>query len=630
MIMKTIKSDSQQFTSKNITVENIDKLKDIFPESFIEGKIDFDVLKQLLGATIDDKEEKYGLNWHGKRLARQMSLTPSTGTLRPAPEDSVDWDSTKNIMIEGDNLEVLKLLQKSYSGKVKMIYIDPPYNTGKDFVYPDNFHDNINNYLEITGQKENGKKISSNPESSGRYHTDWLNMMYPRLKLARSLLREDGVIFISIDDSEVDNLKKICNEIFGEENFIANIVWQKKYSPQNDATYFSDMHDNILVYCRLARKTKLDNYGWKVDLFPREKEQNSAYKNLDYDERGRWKAGDLSVKTYSEKNDFPIVTPSGRIVYPPSGTCWRFSKQKLSELIADNRIWFGENGSNVPSVKRFLSEVQEGVVPVTWWTYKECGHNQEAKQELKNLMRGDEIIFDTPKPLRLIERMLQLSSRTDQDALVLDFFAGSGTTGHAVFQKNIIDNGNRKFILVQLPEPIENQQYKNIAELTKERLRRAGTKIKAENPEWQGDIGFKVFKLDTSNIRAWQPDDDNLEQSLFDHQNHIVPDRSQNDILYELMLKRGIDLIAPVEQRNFNGKAVSCVDNGALISCLEPSLSGEDIEYVAKGITDWHQELNYAGETVCFFLDSAFADDNAKSNLVAILEQQGLTQLRSL
>ena len=413
-----------ELQSMNITEDNICKLKSLFPEAFNEDGIDFDVLKQLLGKNIDDKEERYGLNWHGKRQARQLALTPSSGTLRPCKDESVDWYNSKNLMIEGDNLEVLKLLQKSYSGKVKLIYIDPPYNTGKDFVYPDNFQDNMKNYLEITGQIENGKKISSNIEKGGRFHTNWLNMIFPRLHLARNLLTEDGVIFISMDDSEIDNLKKICSEIFGDDNFIANIVWQKKYSPQNDATYFSDMHDHILVYAKNAKLAKNQEKGWSIDLLPRTDSQNKAYKNYDNDPRGEWKAGDLSVKTYSKANDYEITTPSGRIVSPPAGTCWRVSQERFEELVNDNRIWFGQDGNNVPAIKRFLSDVQDGIVPTTWWTYQEVGHNQEGKQELKKIMKGDDIFFDTPKPVKLIKRILDLATNKDKNAIVLDFFAG--------------------------------------------------------------------------------------------------------------------------------------------------------------------------------------------------------------
>ncbi|MGY6571270.1 site-specific DNA-methyltransferase [Klebsiella pneumoniae] len=586
--MNKLSPEMPELQSMNITADNITKLKSLFPEAFNENGIDFDVLKQLLGENVDEKEERYGLNWHGKRQARQLALTPSRGTLRPCKDESVDWDNTKNLMIEGDNLEVLKLLQKSYAGKVKLIYIDPPYNTGKDFVYPDNFQDNMKNYLEITGQTEDGARLSTNTETSGRYHTDWLNMIYPRLKLARNLLKEDGVIFISIDDTEVDNLKKVCSEIFGEENFVANIVWQKKYSPQNDATYFSDMHDHILVYAKQRKSSKNDSNGWNIDFLPRSDEQNAAYKNPDNDPRGVWKSVDLSVKTYSKANDYSITTPSGRIVTPPASRCWQVSEKRFVELCKENKIWFGENGNNVPSIKKFLTEVQDGVVPTTWWSYKECGHNQEAKQELKKLMEGESVFFDTPKPLRLLDRILHLATTNDKDCIILDFFAGSGTTAHATLNKNIADSGSRRYIAVQLPEKIDDEKYYTISELTKERLRRAGKKVREDNPEWKGDVGFRVFKLDTSNIRPW------------------------------------------VEVRQFDGLTVSCVDGGKLFTCFTSQIPASSVEELTKGILDWHKSLKAGKDTVCYFLDDAFENNVAKTNLCAILEQHGLTNLHSL
>lgn len=576
--MNKLSPEMPELQSMNITADNITKLKSLFPEAFNENGIDFDVLKQLLGENVDEKEERYGLNWHGKRQARQLALTPSRGTLRPCKDESVDWDNTKNLMIEGDNLEVLKLLQKSYTGKVKLIYIDPPYNTGKDFVYPDNFQDNMKNYLEITGQTEDGARLSTNTETSGRYHTDWLNMIYPRLKLARNLLKEDGVIFISIDDAEVDNLKKVCSEIFGEENFVANIVWQKKYSPQNDATYFSDMHDHILVYAKQRKNSKNDSNGWNIDFLPRSDEQNAAYKNPDNDPRGVWKSVDLSVKTYSKANDYSITTPSGRIVTPPASRCWQVSEKRFAKLCKENKIWFGENGNNVPSIKRFLTEVQDGVVPTTWWSYKECGHNQEAKQELKKLMEGESVFFDTPKPLRLLDRILHLATTNDKNSIILDFFAGSGTTAHATLNKNIADSGSRRYIAVQLPEKIDDEKYHTISELTKERLRRAGKKVREDNPEWKGDVGFRVFKLDTSNIRPWEATAETLSEQIDAYVSPILEGRSEEDLLTELMLKRGIDLSVNIETRQFDGLTVSCVDGGKLFTCFTRQIPASSVE----------------------------------------------------
>lgn len=628
--MIKITSEMTELQSMNITEDNICKLKSLFPEAFNEGGIDFDVLKQLLGKNIDEKEERYGLNWHGKRQARQLALTPSSGTLRPCKDESVDWYNSKNLMIEGDNLEVLKLLQKSYAGKVKLIYIDPPYNTGKDFVYPDNFQDNMKNYLEITGQIENGKKISSNIEKGGRFHTNWLNMIFPRLHLARNLLAEDGVIFISMDDSEIDNLKKICSEVFGDDNFIANIVWQKKYSPQNDATYFSDMHDHILVYAKNAKVAKNQEKGWSIDLLPRTDSQNKAYKNYDNDPRGEWKAGDLSVKTYSKANDYEITTPSGRIVAPPAGTCWRVSQERFKELVNDNRIWFGQDGNNVPAIKRFLSDVQDGIVPTTWWTYQEVGHNQEGKQELKKIMKGDDIFFDTPKPVKLIKRILELATNKDKNAIVLDFFAGSGTTAQAVMEKNLQDNGSRRFILVQLPEPIESIKYKTIAKITAERIRKAGENIKSLSNSNALDTGFRLFSLDTSNIIPWDGNKDSLFKQLESYTSPIKQDRNETDLLIELMLKRGIDLSVNIETRQYDGLTVSCVDGGKLFTCFASQIPASSVEELTKGIIDWHKSLKAGKDSVCYFLDDAFENNVAKTNLCAILEQHGLTNLHSL
>ncbi len=643
--IKKIERDDPITKSADIVSENIAKLKSLFPELITEGpegfSINIDVLKQLVGdeRTLTDCDEKYGLNWFGKRRARQLALTPSTGTLRPAKDESEDWDNTQNIFIEGDNLEVLKLLQKSYAGKVKMIYIDPPYNTGKDFIYKDDFRDNIQNYKRLTGQvDEEGSPLTSNPETSGRFHTDWLNMMYPRLKLARNLLREDGVIFISIDDNEVANLRKICDEIFGEENFIAHVLWQKKFSPQNDATYFSDMHDHILVYAKQKQSNKNDPHGWILDKLPRTKDQNKRYKNPDNDPRGPWMSSDLSVKTYSASYDYPITTPSGRIVNPPQGYCWRVSKTRLDELIRKNRIWFGPEGNSVPRLKRFLSEIQNGRVPTTWWTYQEVGHNQEAKQELKRLMDGIDIVFDTPKPVKLLKRMLYLATKSCPDTIVMDFFAGSGTLGQATMEFNAEeDSGKRRFLLVQIPEPVNDSKFKTIAELAKERLRRAAKKIKEEHPDWNGDTGFRVFKLDSSNIKAWNPnlsdkagDSEYIQREIEDSIDNILPDRTEEDILYELLLKLGLDLCVPIETKKIAGKIVYSIGGGVLIVCLDKKIMANEVEELGQGIVKWHKELDPVGETTCIFRDSAFENDVAKTNLAAFLDQNGISNVRSL
>ena len=375
--MKKLTAEDPESHSADLVAENIETLKALFPEVCTEGRIDFEVLKQLLGGAVDEREEKYGLNWHGKRRARQLALTPSTGTLRPCPEESVDWDTTRNLMIEGDNLEVLKLLRKSYSGKVKLIYIDPPYNTGKDFVYPDSFQDSIRNYLELTGQTDDGgRKQSSNTEASGRFHTDWLNMMCPRLKLAQDLLDKDGVLFVSIADHEIHNLRALLNEVFGEENFVACVIWQKVFSPKNSARHFSEDHDYVVVYAR-------DAEAWKPRLLPRTEEMEARYSNPDNDPRGPWTSGDLSARNFYGEGTYPVTCPSGRVIDgPPPGTYWRVSPAKFKEFDTENRIWWGSDGNNTPRLKRFLTDVKSGRVPQTLWTYEEVGHTQEAKKEV--------------------------------------------------------------------------------------------------------------------------------------------------------------------------------------------------------------------------------------------------------
>ncbi|WP_431625448.1 site-specific DNA-methyltransferase [Enterobacter chuandaensis] len=633
--MIKITSDMPELQSMNITEENISKLNSLFPEAFNEGNIDFDVLKQLLGENVDEKEERYGLNWHGKRQARQLALTPSRGTLRPCKDESVDWDNTKNLMIEGDNLEVLKLLQKSYAGKVKLIYIDPPYNTGKDFVYPDNFQDNMKNYLEITGQTEDGVRVSSNSETSGRYHTDWLNMMYPRIKLARNLLKEDGFIFLSIDDNEVNNLKLMCDDIFGQENFVANVIWQKKYSTKADSKNFSESHDYILCYKKSDQS--------KILGLPRSKQQESTYKNLDNDPRGVWASDNLLRTEVRDYAVFGITSPSGMEHYPPAGSSWRFNKDKIEELISDNRIWFGEDGNNKPRLKRFRSEVRDTIPPQTLWGFEHVGHTDEGTKQLAELFDSTRSPFPNPKPVRLLQRIVQIA--TKENDIIMDFFAGSGTTGQAVYELNETDKQDRKFILVQLPETLSKSNKEDLSaiyfceeldkplylsELTKERLRRAGNKVKAINPDWNGDTGFRVFKLDTSNIRPWEATAETLSEQLDAYVSPILEGRSEEDLLTELMLKRGIDLSVNVETQQFDGLTVSCVDGGKLFTCFAKQIPASSVEELTKGIIDWHKSLKAGKDTVCYFLDDAFENNVAKTNLCAILEQQGLTNLHSL
>ncbi|OZA27113.1 MAG: site-specific DNA-methyltransferase [Hydrogenophilales bacterium 17-64-11] len=638
--MQKIEAVSPEAQSADLLAGNIEQLKALFPELITEGPngiaVNVDVLKALVGdKTVIDADEKYGLNWHGKRRARQLALTPTTGTLRPCPDESVDWDSTQNLMIEGDNLEVLKLLQKSYAGKVKLIYIDPPYNTGKDFVYPDNFQDSIKNYLELTGQVEGGQRISSNTEASGRFHTDWLNMMYPRIKLARNLLRDDGFIFASIDDNEVTNLRAVLDDLFGAENFVANVIWQKKYSTKADSKDFSESHDFLICY-RKSDEAQIRGLA-------RSDAQEATYKNTDNDPRGPWASDNLLRTEVREYAIFGVMAPNGHEHWPPEGSSWRFNKERMAELIVDNRIWFGETGNSKPRLKRFRSEVRDAIPPQTIWTFEQVGHTDEGTKQLAELFGSTRTPFPNPKPSRLLQRVVQVGS-TDDD-IVVDFFAGSGTTGQAVWEQNVVDGAKRRFIAVQLPEPLSEENKEDmsaihfcnqlgkrhtIAELTKERLRRAAVKVKEDNPLFAGDTGFRVFKLDHSNIRAWNPTTADLEADLLAHQDHLVEGRTESDILYELLLKLGLDLCVPIEQRTVNGKDVHSVGAGVLMACLAPKISQEDVEPLAQGIVAWHQELAPAGDTTCVFRDSAFADDVAKTNLAAILEQHGIRNVRSL
>ena len=588
----------------NIEQANVEKLKEIFPEVFADGKVDFDKLQGLLGNYIASDNEKYSFTWKGKTDSLRLAQKRSTGTLRPSMADSKNWDTTQNLYLEGDNLEVLKLLQSSYLNSVKMIYIDPPYNTGHDFVYNDSFADPISQYKEVTGQA-----TRSNPETAGRYHTNWLNMMYPRLKLARNLLTDDGVIFISIDDNEVANLKKICDEIFGEDNFVAQLIWQRAFSPKNDAKYISNSHDYILLYCKTITK-------FKIGRLPRTEEANARYQNPDNDPRGVWTSSDLSVKTYNASYDYPIITPSGKIVEPPSGRCWRTSKESFEKLVEDNRVYFGEDGSNTPRVKRFLCELKfDGMAPTSILFHKDVGHSQEGSQEVTKIL--DAGVFEGPKPSKLLKRLLTLAN-TNSDSIILDFFSGSATTAHAVMQLNAEDSGNRKFICVQLPEKTDEQSeaykagYTNICEIGKERIRRAGEKIKRDNKDKQGienlDIGFKVFKLDSSNLVKWDntPTTDveevkkRVQQSLF----YLVEGREDIDLVYEVMLKRGLPLTSTVKECVFDGVKAFFVNSPSdkMLICLDP-VTISAVEKMAESTAE-----------VCIFADRFFADANILSN----------------
>lgn len=593
------------------------KLQELVPEAICDGKVDTQKLKELLDKDTADESERFGLFWPGKKRAIRAAQEPTTATLKTAKNESKDWDTTQNIFIEGDNLEVLKIMQKHYHSKIKMIYIDPPYNTGKDFVYPDNFKEGLTSYLEFTKQVDGeGKKVSTNSDTDGRYHSNWLNMIYPRLKLARNLLTDDGVIFISIDDNEQANLKKLCDEIFSENNFIGQIIWKKKYGVQNDAKFFSINHDYILCYSRNVEE-------YKQNLLPRTELQNSRYTNRDSDPRGPWKSSDFSVRTYSAAYDYPVTLPSGRIVNPPGGRSWRSSHSKYEDLVNDKRIWFGEGGDSIPSIKRFLSEVQDGRVSSTIWEYEEVGHTDSASKQVQGLFNGKRF-FDYPKPVGLLVKMLTIGS--NKDCTILDFFSGSCTTAHAVMQLNADDGGCRKHIQIQLPEPLDEQNeakkagYKTIADIAKERIRRAGEKIisdfkdKLPNRENQLDIGFKVFKLTDSNFTKWHSDSstnkDSLQQHLLDIRESSNDASSEEDLLMEVLLKQGISLTAKIEHQEISGLSVWNVGDTTVLAYLNEKIKPTIGQL--RSIAD-----SEPGKFI--ILEDAFhGDDELKTNLVQI------------
>ena len=620
--------DKLNLQTRNIVDENIKKIAELFPNCLTErlnekgqpeAAIDFDMLRQELSKDIvEGPVERYQFTWPDKRNAIRLANAPTTDTLRPCREESVDFDNTQNLYIEGDNLEVLKLLRENYLGKVKMIYIDPPYNTGNDFVYNDDFAQTTGNYIHNSGQEdEEGNRLVANTESNGRFHTDWLNMIYPRLKVAKDLLSEDGVIFISIDDNEQENLKKICDEIFGETNYLSQVVWERAYSPINLMKHFSPSHDYILVYAKNINEAVCNG-------IPRSEEANSRYSNPDNDPRGVWKSSDLSVGPAVQSNIYPIATPSGRVVMPPSGYSWRLSSSTFNEYVKDNRIWFGTDGNNVPSIKRFLSELRKsGITPMTFWRYEDVGHSQDATQYLMRLFDGKKI-FDYPKPVELIKRCIALYS--DPDSVILDFFSGSATTAHAVMQLNAEDGGNRKFIMVQLPEATDEKSeaykagYKNICEIGKERIRRAGKKNKEESPltTQNLDTGFRVLKLDSSNMQdVYYRPEDSTEQTLFE--DNIKPDRSSEDLLFQVMLECNLPLSAKIETEKIAGKEVFSVNEGYLIACFDEKVNEDVIKEVAK-----RQPYYFV------MRDSSLATDNVADNFEQIWQAYSKDTIRRI
>lgn len=618
------KQDKLTMHTANIADANFSALAKMFPNAVTETvdengevirAIDAEVLAQEINThVVSGKEERYQFTWPDKKKSVLLANAPIAATLRPSREESVDFDNTENLYIEGDNLDVLKLLRETYLNRVKLVYIDPPYNTGKDFIYEDNFTAETGDFLRRDGQYDDlGNRLISNFDSNGRFHTDWLNMIYPRLRVARDLLADDGAIFISIDDGEVENLKKICNELFGESNFVAQVIWERAYSPVNLKKHFSESHDYILCYAKNLEQLLCN--GLK-----RSDEANDRYNNPDNDKRGPWKAADSTVGPAVESKVYPVKTPSGRTVYPSNGRCWLYTKERFQEMIEDNRVWFGESGNNVPSIKKFLSEVKQGITPMTIWKYEDVGHSQKASQDLKKLF-NNKAYFTYPKPTELIKRLLELYS--DSDSYVLDFFSGSATTAHAVMQLNAEDGGKRKFIMVQIPELCDEKSeaykdgYKNICEIGKERIRRAGAKIKEEAglTAQNLDLGFRVLKLDSSNMKEvyYTPEEySQMGFNLESFMDNIKPDRSDEDLLFQVMLELGIPLSAQIEQV---GKIFK-VNENYLIACFD--------RVDTSMITEIAQKQPY----YAIFRDSSFVNDSALVNVEQIFNTYSPSTIR--
>ena len=558
---------------------------------------------------MSERAERYQFTWPDKSKAILLANSPINATLRPCREDSVDFDNTQNLYIEGDNLDVLKCLKETYLHKVKMIYIDPPYNTGNDFVYEDDFAQSSEEYLANSGQfDEQGNRMFTNAESNGRFHTDWLNMIYPRLKVARDLLTDDGVIFISIDDNEVENLRKVCDEVFGEQNFIATLVWERAYSPKNDAKFISNSHDYILMFAK-----RIDSFH--IGRLERTAEANARYSNPDNDPRGDWKPSDMSVKTYNAECDYPITCPSGRVVEPPAGRCWRLSRNAFRERLQDNRIWFGTDGNSVPCIKRFLRELKfDGMAPTSILFYKEVGHSQEGAKEVTALF-GDKGVFDGPKPVRLLQRLLTLANLKD-DSIVLDFFSGSASTAHAVMKMNVEKDKHCSFVMVQLPEHIsekkKKQGYETICEIGKERIRRAGKKIKEESPLTTQDLdtGFRVLKLNSTNMQdIYYSPKDISQADLFSQVDNVKPDRTGEDLLFQVMLELGATLDSKIETTTVAGKTIYNVAEGYLVACFDPDVTDDVVKAIAQ------MQPAYA-----VLRDTSMKDDSTATNFEQIFK----------
>ena len=615
--------EMQKMHTPDLTSQNVEKIAALFPNCVTEARdeqgrvtqaIDFDQLRQeLSGSIVEGPRERYHLDWPGKREAILAANAPIAKTLRPCRAESVDFDTTKNLFIEGDNLDALKLLQETYLGKVKLIYIDPPYNTGNDFIYEDDFAEDNEAYLLRSNQKdESGNRMVANTEANGRFHSDWLSMLYPRLRLAKNLLSEEGAIFVSIADQEVHNLRFIMNEVFGAENFVATIIWQKVYAPKSSARHFSEDHDYIVVYARNADL-------WIPSLLPRTDAQNSVYKNVDSDPRGLWRANNLAARNYYSKGTYSIKCPGGRVIDgPPRGSYWRVSEDRFWELDRDGRIWWGEDKNNIPAPKIFLSEVKQGRVPQTLWTYEEVGHTQEAKKELLSFVHfpDSDSTFETPKPTKLLKRILQIATAPEEEALVLDFFAGSGSMSHATFALNAEDGGNRRAIAVQIAESLNlpagnGHALQTIADVCKERIRNAGAKIKSDTALTAPnlDTGFRVLKIDTSNMRDVYYAPDAVEQgSLLAQVDNIRPDRTPEDLLFHVLVDQGVDLALPIAEETITGKQVFFVDGNALAACFDDGISDELVKEIAKRqpLKAVFRDANYGSDSVKINVDQIF------------------------
>lgn len=637
--MERLTADAPEARSLDVAAANLDKLRALFPEIVTEGRegvaINVDVLKQLVGdRTLTDADEKYGLNWHGKRQARQLALTPSTGTLRPCKDDSVDWDTTQNLFLEGDNLEVLKLLQKSYAGKVKLIYIDPPYNTGNDFVYPDDFRDGVKNYLQITGQMSDGACVATNSDENGSFHTNWLNMMRPRLALASLLLRNDGMLAVSIDGSELSSLLQLLQEVFGVGNVVQTLVWRKRQTQANLTKTVASVHEYVVLAARSSDDFRINRIPYSDEYIA------SAFANPDHDPRGVYQTRPLAQPSTSSNPQYSVTLPNGREVTAK----WSCAPETYAKYISEKRLYIPRDGDGMPRLKVFLHE-SEGMIPNTW--LDAMGTTEHGTAEITQLFEG-KTPFTFPKPTKLIQHILSLGS--DKDSIILDFFAGSATTGHAVMAQNAADGGTRRYILVQLPEPLDPDKKeqataaafcdslrkpRTIAEISKERLRRAGARVRKDNPLFHGDLGFRVYKLDATNLRAWDPDTKDVQAALFASIDHIKPGRTEADLLAEVLLKLGLDLCVPIETLTISGHEVHAVGGGRLIACLAPSITRASAEGLGLGMAGWLEELlpmslGKRGEVTALFRDSAFDGDVTKTNLSKILEQYGFTRVRSL